>query len=434
MKIFISSTISDLESERISVAQAIQGLRMEAYLSEADGANWSSSYEKCFREVEDSDIYLLIIGNCYGFKPAKHGEWYDGKTSVTHAEFKLAERLNKPMLIYAKNTTRRETEATDFLEHLQDFFSGYFRKNFSQSEELTSYVQNDILTLLTEIIRGTYRYPKLLKPTIVLCDNRNDLFRVGSQMICFVLDTEPLPVFGFMPGRTAGGIYGALISNLSRENRISAIPRMTSFHVVEHFGVTGRSPCSYQNWMNRSLYNRIEDAHSIKVDRSKIHFIRGIVSVGSIKTECERYDTLVSSSTIHLQLLGLAPNGQSMSVDPDIYDRAELINQQTSLVKISQDTFEYLLPQPPILFCITIGMGNILRFTRKVALFAFGADKAEAVRTMLTTTNYREAPCIALRSHSDFWVVVDRDAASRLPTGWEAFYEPIPSSDLLSGH
>jgi glucosamine-6-phosphate deaminase len=435
MKVFVSSTIRDLEPERSEIDAVLKAIQYESYLSESDGADWTSSYTKCVNEIDKSDIYILIIGERYGFIPERQSgtELLDGVTSVTHAEFKHAARLNKPTLIYEKTLTKREKQEKDFLDELKNFYSGLSVRKFSNPTMLANYVRKDVINLLTKLVRGEYRYPLLNRPNVILCDSRNDLFNLGSEMIITILQSAHLPVFGFMPGRTAGGIYEALASKLSNMEVLESLKHMRAFHVAEHFGVTGQSPCSYEHWMNMSLYERIEAAQPIHLDRSKIHFIPGAVSGGSLAAECASYDAMVSSHTIHLQLMGLAPNGQSMSIDPDTnLTRQELLDQQTSLVQISQETFNYLRPQPPIPFSITIGMGNVLKFARRIAIFAFGNDKAAAVKNLLTTADYNRAPCSILLNHSDLWVVIDKQAASHLPNRWTDFYSPITSQEFFS--
>ncbi|MBU1701420.1 MAG: DUF4062 domain-containing protein [Candidatus Eisenbacteria bacterium] len=430
MKIFVSSTVNDLKMERNALKKALKQYSFDAYLSEHDGADWAASCTKCLSELESSDIYVLMVGERYGSIPDKHedSEVYDGKTSVTHGEFKKALQLNKPVLVYVKKVAKRDKDAVTFVKHLEAFYDGYFRKTFSNEKELSGFVRADVLRLITEVFRGTYRYPKLRKPQIVLCKDRNELFSVGSQMISFVLETERLPVLGFMPGRTAGGVYDQLIAAINSKNKLAGLQEMRAFHVAEHFGVAASSPSSYQNWMNTSLYGRIEKAHSIRLDRRRIHFIPGTVSGSTMESECQKYDSLVSSHTIHLQLLGIAPNGQTMTVDPDTYEGDQLLEQQTSLVKMSPETFGYLRPKPPIPYGVTIGMGNVLKFSKRIALLAFGKDKSLAIRHLLTTINYKTSPCSILKHHFDFWIVIDQEAASALPSGWIDYFNPTSGS------
>lgn len=433
MKVFVSSTVTDLQPERTCIAEAVQALSMDAYVSEADGASWQSAYGKCFAEVEQCDVFVLVLGPRYGFVPPRRAgsEFYDGSTSVTHAEFKLAVKLNKPILVYVKRTSKREAAAAELLSQIEDFYAGHVRRTFGSVAQLSRHVKRDVLNVVTDIVRGTYRYPDLHPPTVVLCEDRNEVFAVGARLLCSVLDTERLPVLGLMPGRTAGGIYDALVPLLNGSSRLDALRRMRAFHVAEHFGVTGQSDLSYEKWMNLSLYSRLEKAYDVELNRETIHFIPGTVSDRNLPSECAKYDALVSSATIHLQLMGLAPNGQSMSVDPGLYDQKVLLDQRTTLVRISHKTFRYLYPPPPIRYCITIGMGNLLKFAKRIALLAFGADKATAVRSMLTTANCKEAPCSVLRAHSNLLLVLDKEAVSLLPARWPTFFPTVPAGDVL---
>lgn len=434
MKVFVSSTVLDLEEERTIVSETLNSLSLESFVSEAEGADWKSSYEKCLSEIDLSDFYILIVGERYGFVPDKipNDDIFDGCTSITHAEWKKAIQANKPMLIYIKTGVRREANLSLMVDHIEDFFAGYFRRNFSNSNELAADIRKDLLELITSIVRGEYRYPNLKRPTVVTCDDRNEVFEVGASIFRCVLLREPLPVIGLILGRTAGGIYDRFVNKEIQPCLVKALQNLRAFHCAEHFGVSGNSACSYQSWIKKSFYQRVIDAHGVKFNMRRIHFVPGTVSSENIESELRKYDYLISSHTIHLQLMGIAPNGQSMSVDPGLYGLEDLRNQETSLVQISEETRNYLMPRPPTPYCTTMGMGNVLKYANRIVLLAHGKDKADAIRNVMTTTNYRQSPCACLMHHDNFFMVLDQDSLSTMPSRWEEFFKPITATDFLA--
>lgn len=125
-KIFISSTIADLPSERKAVLQAVEKAGGISIMSEFTmEAVSKDSVTACIDNVRSSDIYVLVLGGRYGWQP-------DGKESITELEYKAAFEKKLPIIVF--NTTYTK-------EALQKEFEGkveanFFRKTVSDAFEL----------------------------------------------------------------------------------------------------------------------------------------------------------------------------------------------------------------------------------------------------------------------------------------------------------
>ncbi|MBC1493520.1 DUF4062 domain-containing protein [Listeria booriae] len=89
LQVFISSTYTDLIEERQKVVEAVLNAGhipagMELFKA---GATQESTIK---RWIEESDIYLLMVG-------ARYGSLHESGISYTEWEYNLAEELNKPM-------------------------------------------------------------------------------------------------------------------------------------------------------------------------------------------------------------------------------------------------------------------------------------------------------------------------------------------------
>lgn len=97
--IYLSSTYEDLKDYRQVVYQALrkggyQVIAMEDYL-----ATDQRPVEQCLRDVEMADIYVGLFGHSYGYvPPTEHGN--PDQLSITELEFRYAEKLKKPCLIF----------------------------------------------------------------------------------------------------------------------------------------------------------------------------------------------------------------------------------------------------------------------------------------------------------------------------------------------
>ena len=150
LKIFISSTIKDLANEREIVARAINDLHFEAIRAETLGSRPETPAEICKTMVQESDIFIGIYGNRYGYVPENEVR------SITEIEFDEARRMGKDILIYIKGNHWPEVEPEqkqkEFLNQTEDFVAGYFRRpHFQNVIQLEEWIKEDIASLAQQI-------------------------------------------------------------------------------------------------------------------------------------------------------------------------------------------------------------------------------------------------------------------------------------------
>ena len=106
-RIFVSSTYYDLKHIRNSLDLFIDSLGYEPVLSEKGDIAYAHDQpldESCYREAENSDILVLIIGGRYGSEASsgdagqKH-QFYDRYESITKKEFETAASRDIPVYI-----------------------------------------------------------------------------------------------------------------------------------------------------------------------------------------------------------------------------------------------------------------------------------------------------------------------------------------------
>src|SRR5262249_45945248 len=90
-RVYVSSTIADLEAERQAVIDwlvAAQHQVVHSYRPSSDTVR-----DGCLDDLDTCDLYVLILGHRYGFQPPKDNP--DG-LSITHLEFRRAGRSRIP--------------------------------------------------------------------------------------------------------------------------------------------------------------------------------------------------------------------------------------------------------------------------------------------------------------------------------------------------
>ena len=144
LKVFLSSTVSDLAAEREIAFRAIETLGLQAIRMEALGSTNNTPPEICKHMVEESDVFIGIYGGRYGYVLA------DQSLSITEFEFNVARRTGKDIFIYVKETEAVDPEQTRFLRRVTDFEGGYLlRPKFRTLTEIEEWLREDLVALLS---------------------------------------------------------------------------------------------------------------------------------------------------------------------------------------------------------------------------------------------------------------------------------------------
>jgi hypothetical protein len=154
LKVMISSTIEDLINERETVDSAIRDFKFNRFRSETMESLSKSPRVVCDESARDCDIYILIIGERYGWIIPELG------ISVTEREYNIAKESNpEKVLFFVKEVdeSTREPLLKIFLNKVSDFNTGYFRaKRFSNNEELYNQVKESISTNISHRIKKNH--------------------------------------------------------------------------------------------------------------------------------------------------------------------------------------------------------------------------------------------------------------------------------------
>src|SRR5215813_15136875 len=98
-RVYVSSTIIDLERERQAVLEWLLRARHQAvdsYLPDSDTVR-----DSCLDDVDTCDLYVLILGHRYGFQPPVDNP---EELSITHLEFRRAGQSGKPRIVLLRTS------------------------------------------------------------------------------------------------------------------------------------------------------------------------------------------------------------------------------------------------------------------------------------------------------------------------------------------
>ena len=134
LRIFISSSMQELASERITIKTALSQLNLEAWIFETDAGARPQGVQQTYRQqIDDSDSYIGVVWRKFG----EH----------TIDEFKYAKAKQKDCLIFEKRADiegLRDQKLQDFLAEIGKVEGGITARWFNSLKELSEVVKEDV--------------------------------------------------------------------------------------------------------------------------------------------------------------------------------------------------------------------------------------------------------------------------------------------------
>lgn len=258
-KVFISSTYSDLVHEREEVWDSLQRLNIDILGMEQFGARTPTSLETCIYEVNQSDIYVGIIGMRYGSVDE------NGK-SYTELEYEAAVKGKKEILIYLIDEKRAyvipanidfkySNQLIDFKKHLK---ANHTIDNFANKEQLASKLANKLITLG---VTKTGHRPPILKAKI-------HRFQSSKENLLFVIAYQFEKPYEIYIGTLDDDFYipkyvreGEVIEHINQDGN----KRMDLRYKEEEFSITIEGLSRFNNAFNTLFTELLKNDVPIEV-------------------------------------------------------------------------------------------------------------------------------------------------------------------------
>jgi 6-phosphogluconolactonase/glucosamine-6-phosphate isomerase/deaminase len=409
-KVFISSTVRNLEVERETVRRfLLKSFNYDVFASEFEGSKWESASEICLEQLRNADLVILILADKYGYIPSKRDFPFDGKTSVAHGEFLMAEAHQKPVLVYVKKVTAPEPRQGGFIQKVKQFHDGCFVSHFTNCRELLNRTKEDVPNLIARLIRGQYRSPEGHLPVVIHCKTARDVHRVGAKALSWIFANVNAPSLLLTGGGTNSGIFDEFFRHYEK----GSIRNASIFTNFEYLGVSPQNELSRKHYFHNLFVSRVEriEGGAFADNGNIVHYIPGTINHGTLETACLEYDSLLVAHKPFVALLGIGPNGQFSAICPE-KTSGNLREQLTSVAEIGQQTAAHLSPAPKVPFVVTVGAKNILSNVRNVLVPMVGSSKTTILKKILHGPTDESFPPHVLREHKNLIFVVDNDAAA----------------------
>lgn len=185
--------------------------------------------------------------------------------------------------------------------------------------------------------------------------------------------------------------------------------KVTSMHLDDYRGIAPHHPAAFGQWLADRLPAQAQPG------------LERIRTDGAASTEIERYSQLLAAAPIDLVCLGIGVNGHLAFNEPgdtEFDDPAAVRQIQLTHTSRKQQVDEGLFANLGAVptHALSLTVPAILR-AKAVVGIVLGEAKTEAVNAALTGPITTEVPASSLRTHSQVYLYLDKDAASTLPPG-----------------
>lgn len=157
IRVFIASTMEDLENERSEVVERVRQLNFEPVNAEAWTPTGSRPWDRIEKELESCHLFVLILGKSYGWVP-KDGPGGSDGLSVTHMEARKARALGLPILPFLKQLkygAEPDPRRDDFRREVSDWAAGGVVTEFRLAGELADKVGISLVEVLSDTYLST---------------------------------------------------------------------------------------------------------------------------------------------------------------------------------------------------------------------------------------------------------------------------------------
>jgi hypothetical protein len=168
----------DLANERAEVCRKLRQFNLEPVNAEGLMPNGMDSWGRLVPEIESSDLFVLILGESYGWIPDSGPMASTGK-AVTELEFDVARSTGIPVLVFMKRLDAAASTRTKDARRREAFRAavgawdgGWFRADFELANDLADKVGRAVVDCITNRFRavelGKRRFAKrgpTLRPT-----------------------------------------------------------------------------------------------------------------------------------------------------------------------------------------------------------------------------------------------------------------------------
>jgi len=209
VKVFVSSVIQGFEQFRGATRDAVIEAGMQPVLAEDPElfpAQSLSPQKACFQGIDDSDVFVLILGYRYG-------DLNESGLSAVEEEYHHARFSVKEIKVFAQSIDK-EPEQEDFIRRVGRWESGHFQNPFNSPEDLKSKIIQALHKVSTNQVKQRTSPPREgIHDWLVCLKKYSEAQLDQSTMTTAIIGTEPRPEIDKLKSALASSGKALVIGN-----------------------------------------------------------------------------------------------------------------------------------------------------------------------------------------------------------------------------
>jgi glucosamine-6-phosphate deaminase len=227
------------------------------------------------------------------------------------------------------------------------------------------------------------------------------LSRMAANIIAAQVVTKPESVLGLATGSSAEGIY-KFLSEKFKDGDVN-FSKAKSVNLDEYVGLPPNDPNSYNFFMKSKLFDNINIGE---------YFLPNGAAPDP-DVECARYENLLNSMEIDIQILGIGVNGHIGFNEPgEVFSKGVLQVELTQSTRAANSRF-FKSPGDVPKKAYTMGVAQIMK-AKKVLLIANGETKADALFKAIKGDVTPRLPASILQLHHEVIIIGDELALKKI--------------------
>lgn len=238
---------------------------------------------------------------------------------------------------------------------------------------------------------------------IIIAENYDDMSVKAYEVMKKVVSSKNDATLGLATGSTPIGLYKNMIEDYKNGN--VSYKNVKSVNLDEYIGQGVGDEQSYVEFMRNNLFNHID------IDLANTDLPCG--KCDDMQAECDRYNAKLASISVDIQVLGIGSNGHIGFNEPNtpFGSVTHVVDLTENTIKDNARFFNSIDEVPTQ--AISMGIKNVMN-AKSILLIASGANKADAIKATVEGPVTESVPASVLQLHPDVYIVVDKDAASKL--------------------
>jgi len=251
---------------------------------------------------------------------------------------------------------------------------------------------------------------------VIVAKDSEEMANFAARFTAHLIRSKEQLNLALATGNTMIGFYKALV-DLYRKGNISFQDCIT-FNLDEYVGIPETHPASFHNYMHENFLDFVDlpDAQVYIPDGNADHIVEAAQSYEDLIKEKGGLDMVIAGIGVNGHIAFNEPGSSLAS-----RTRVKTLSEETR--RVNAKSFDGLVDMVPK-YVITMGVGTVMD-AHFVMLLASGASKADAIANTVEGPITAMCPASILQMHPHAFIVVDRDAATRLSGSYQIVAEAL---------